>query len=86
MTASTEAPGESASATSLNPPSMSKALASARRSIQNVPNRRSSGHDFAGPDVVDVLGRERDADDRQAAQPAVDDGADLISERRAGWR
>ena len=43
MTASADAPGDSASAMSLNPPSMSNALARARRSIQKVPKRRSSG-------------------------------------------
>ncbi len=34
---------------------------------------RVVGDELAGPDGVDVLGRERHADDAQLAAPAVDD-------------
>ena len=43
MTSSTDASRASASDTSLKPPSMSNALASAWRSIQKMPKRRLSG-------------------------------------------
>ena len=36
-------------------------------------------HELAGTDAVDVLGRQRHADDREAAQPAVDHRRHLIA-------
>ena len=43
-------------------------------------------HQLARPDAVDVLGRQRDADDREPAQPAVDDRADAIAGARGRGR
>ena len=70
MTSGADAPRASRSETSLKPPSMLNADASARRPIQKMPNRRLSGKHLAGPDRVDVLRRQRDADDRQPASAA----------------
>ena len=38
------------------------------------------GHQLARPDAVDVLGRQRDADDGQAAEASVDDRRHLIAQ------
>jgi hypothetical protein len=48
MTSSLDAPGASAIVTSLKPPSMSKAAASAFSSIQKIPYRCSSGTSSPG--------------------------------------
>ena len=44
------------------------------------------GDELARADAVDVLRRQRHADDGQRAQPAVDDRADPVAEVRAGGR
>ena len=38
------------------------------------------GHHFAWPDAVDVLGRERDADNRQVAEASVEDRRHVIAQ------
>ena len=58
---------------------MSKALASARALHPEDAEAPVVRDDLARPNVVDVLGRERDADDVQRAPPAVDDGADAVA-------
>ena len=60
-------PASSVSATSLKPPSMSKAAASARAVHPEDAEAAVVGHELARADRVDVLGRERDADDAQRA-------------------
>ena len=78
-----EAPCISFSTTSLNAPSIWNAEASARRSIQNTPKRAVVRQQLAGPDRVDVLGRQREADDPQLAATAVDHRAERVAGAQA---
>ena len=55
---------------------MLKAAPSARRSIQKIAEALRVRQQIAWPDAVDVLWRQRDADDAEVAAVAVDDRAD----------
>ena len=69
-------PRASRSDTSLKPPSMLNADAERAAIHPEDPEASLIGKQLTGPNRVDVFRRKRDADDRQRAPTAVDDGRD----------